>query len=1316
MRKFYLFASLLVGLFVFTGQNLFAQAVTGVTLNKHTLNLGLWDSEQLTATISPSDAANKNVTWTSSNEKVASVDNSGYVSANHDGIAWIKVITEDGGFSDSCLVTCMVNDAANFISFSFLGESHKTSISDKSYKVIGYMPYGTDVSNLTVSAYEISPGASIVPLPETVSDFSDTVSFVITAPDGKTQKTWKVFPNVMPDLSKAQKLKLTFSTAPQGGINDTVSWEESGIHFHIGYPDPTSPNWPPSAEIGVDYDFSHEIGISLFPARLQFYLKDTSKVIVAASMYIFENCGDSCTYATFSGVNDSKTFYIDRMTKAYHFFNLTQVKASTGVFAAGESSFSGITFWIANKDGSVNHPPVADAGHDKVVLAGDTVRLDGSASFDPDQKPLSYSWQAPEGIKLNDSTLVQPFFVAPKVADTLHLTFVLTVSDGVLTAKDSVVITVIPTNHRPIANAGPDQIVYGNDSVYLDGTGSTDADGDSLRYLWLAPGGIHLTDSTSARPAFKAPDVQQTTVFSFALIVNDGLVNSVLDTVFITVKHKNHRPVAWFDFDSAFVHEGDTAYLYGHYSYDPDGDSLRFHWWTDPGSGITFFDSTAMDVRCGTPMVAHDTVFRVYLKVDDGQLMSEPDTLYLKVMDVNTVPVAVLKKHTKPVYDGDTVYLDGTGSYDSDGDSLTYKWTAPKGIWLSDSGATAWFVAPIVQKTATFYVSLVVSDGKSDSPPAIDTIVVVHKNHPPVAESGYPIEMFEGDSAYLYGSLSFDIDGDSLSYSWTVPAGFWIKDSTQADSRFSAPQVKHDTTFNLILKVFDGLVWSAPDTCKVTVKNKNHAPVAAIVSTSPIFYGVTMNEGDTLWIDGSPSYDPDGDSITYDWALPKDFRFFHADSVKVMVIAGEVARTTSFDAALFVSDGVLRSKKDFIIQVMNVNKAPYAWAGKSFSALSGQLVVLNGTDSYDPDGDSLLFTWFPPTGISLNDIHAVRPTFQAPLVSADSALTFKLVVSDGHLSDTSEVTVTIKPIKATLRVSATVNDTAIPYHQRHITLYWQDNSDRWVMENVLSYNENGETYYAVWEGEWMISVDPVGDRAGFVTTFSGDVIQWSQANSFHVTGGSETHETIHCVAAHISSTGDGMIDGYIQRDTTTAGTVRSTITHVDKNTSGDVPAAGVTVYLYRASDNLLLTSTLTADDGRYVFDNLPFDAYYLLVQLPGYDANTPWPVEVTEKDTVVNNVNFLVSEGSQEITGLDEQQEINVRFYPNPVKNRLFIRLDDRQANAVIRLYDLTGHLLLTKSVDNHSVILNVSGLKKGFYLLRITNGQKVLTRKLIKQ
>ena len=80
-------------------------AVDKVTLDKSSLTLEKGTSEKLSATISPSDATNKNVTWTSDNEAVATVSTDGTVKAVHTGTAKITVTTEDGGHTASCAVT-----------------------------------------------------------------------------------------------------------------------------------------------------------------------------------------------------------------------------------------------------------------------------------------------------------------------------------------------------------------------------------------------------------------------------------------------------------------------------------------------------------------------------------------------------------------------------------------------------------------------------------------------------------------------------------------------------------------------------------------------------------------------------------------------------------------------------------------------------------------------------------------------------------------------------------------------------------------------------------------------------------------------------------------------------------------------------------------------------------------------------------------------------------------------------------------------------------------------------------------------------------
>ena len=78
--------------------------VTGVSLNNNTLTLNVGNTSTLTATVTPSNATNKAVTWSTNNSSVASVNN-GVITAVSNGTAIITVTTIDGNYSASCTVT-----------------------------------------------------------------------------------------------------------------------------------------------------------------------------------------------------------------------------------------------------------------------------------------------------------------------------------------------------------------------------------------------------------------------------------------------------------------------------------------------------------------------------------------------------------------------------------------------------------------------------------------------------------------------------------------------------------------------------------------------------------------------------------------------------------------------------------------------------------------------------------------------------------------------------------------------------------------------------------------------------------------------------------------------------------------------------------------------------------------------------------------------------------------------------------------------------------------------------------------------------------
>ena len=79
--------------------------IKGVKLNRTTANMTKGSSLKLTATVSPSNASNKSVTWTSSNKSVATVDAKGNVKAVNPGTATITVKTNDGGKTATCKIT-----------------------------------------------------------------------------------------------------------------------------------------------------------------------------------------------------------------------------------------------------------------------------------------------------------------------------------------------------------------------------------------------------------------------------------------------------------------------------------------------------------------------------------------------------------------------------------------------------------------------------------------------------------------------------------------------------------------------------------------------------------------------------------------------------------------------------------------------------------------------------------------------------------------------------------------------------------------------------------------------------------------------------------------------------------------------------------------------------------------------------------------------------------------------------------------------------------------------------------------------------------
>lgn len=181
-------------------------------------------------------------------------------------------------------------------------------------------------------------------------------------------------------------------------------------------------------------------------------------------------------------------------------------------------------------------------------------------------------------------------------------------------------------NAPPVANAGPAQTVAVGATVHLEGSGSSDADGDTLSFQWAfvsRPEGstTTLSDPLAVRPTF---GVDRPGTYVVQLIVHDGTGASAPDTVTITTE--NSTPVANAGPDLE-VCLGALVTLDGTGSRDPDGDTLTFRWSfmsRPPGSTATLSAATS-----ATPTFTADVVgvYAISLIVNDGRVESAPDTV-----------------------------------------------------------------------------------------------------------------------------------------------------------------------------------------------------------------------------------------------------------------------------------------------------------------------------------------------------------------------------------------------------------------------------------------------------------------------------------------------------------------------------------------------------------------------------------------------------------------------------------------------------------------------------------------------------------------
>lgn len=379
---------------------------------------------------------------------------------------------------------------------------------------------------------------------------------------------------------------------------------------------------------------------------------------------------------------------------------------------------------------------------------------------------------------------------------------------------------------------------------------ATDPEGQTLSYTVTASP-AHGTVAISGATATYTPDLGFTGTDIFYFRASDGTSNSAPAAVVIHVWQPNRPPSVE---DTVFlINQGEANAPLTLNATDPDGDAVTYQILTQPQHGVLGGSAPALTYAHtgarSTTVIEDSFTFRV---VDSEGAASTVGTITLSLQPVNRTPQAAGLAVTTAEDQSVPVSLPAT---DEDGDSLTYAVHLPESFPGTITGtAPALEFIPTANFHGTTSFTYDVTDPAGATASAAVEITVTPVNDAPVIAGAISVSGDEDQPIAILLEAS-DVDGDGLTYTWSLPEGFPGTLSGDAPSLVFTPEPDFSGTATFDFTVTDPSGLAVTSQVNITVRAANDAPVAENARA-------TTRQGTALNLP-LPVNDADADPLTF---------------------------------------------------------------------------------------------------------------------------------------------------------------------------------------------------------------------------------------------------------------------------------------------------------------------------------------------------------------------------------------------------------------------------------------------------------------------